>query len=258
MKHQYEVSGAQLAITIDGVTFGYRRDHRVLSELTTTFPHGASVLLGPNGAGKSTLLGLIADTLRPRSGTVTVEGIGGAGDRGNRKRYRQGVAWLPQRSGAFPGLTAREHVAYCGWLKGLNRRDAWDRARTALAAVDLASRADVRASTLSGGQIRRLGVAGALVSGAQWILLDEPTAGLDPAQRARFAQVVQHLPSDVSVVVSTHQTEDVATTYDHVTVLVDGKVPFAGPVNTFTEPFATLSPAAAVTASYARFTSEDD
>ena len=128
----------------------------------------------------------------------------------------------------------------------------------ALTAVDLSTRSDVRASTLSGGQIRRLGVAGALVSGAQWILLDEPTAGLDPAQRARFAQVMQNLPREISVIVSTHQTEDVAATYDHVTVLVDGHVPFSGSVDAFTEPFPGLSPADAITASYARFTSEDD
>lgn len=128
----------------------------------------------------------------------------------------------------------------------------------ALTAVDLSTRSDVRASTLSGGQIRRLGVAGALVSGAQWILLDEPTAGLDPAQRARFAQVMQNLPREISVIVSTHQTEDVAATYDHVTVLVDGHVPFSGSVDSFTEPFPGLSPADAITASYARFTSEDD
>jgi ABC-type multidrug transport system ATPase subunit len=245
-------------VRIDELGFGYRRGHPVFSGLSTAFPAGASVLLGPNGAGKSTLLGLVADTLRPSSGTIGIEGLGDAGERGNRRRYRRAVAWLPQRSGAFPGLTAREHVAYCGWLKGLARRDAWDRSVAALESVDLAGRADVRAAALSGGQIRRLGVAGALVSGAQWILLDEPTAGLDPAQRARFAQVIQNLPTGVSVVVSTHQTEDIAATYDHVTVLVDGQVPFAGAVRAFTEPFADLSPAEAITASYARFTTEDD
>ncbi|WIE84562.1 ATP-binding cassette domain-containing protein [Curtobacterium sp. MCPF17_021] len=247
-----------MGIQIDELTFGYRRDHTVLSGLSTVFPTGASVLLGPNGAGKSTLLGLVADTLRPRAGTISIEGLGEPGTRGDRRRYRRGVAWLPQRSGAFPGLTAREHVAYCGWLKGLSRADAWDRSTAALTSVDLATRADARASSLSGGQIRRLGVAGALVSGAQWILLDEPTAGLDPAQRARFARVIQNLPTEVSVVVSTHQTEDVAATYDHVTVLVDGRVPFAGSVGAFAEPFAGFSPAEAMTASYARFTGEDD
>ncbi|MBF4609250.1 ATP-binding cassette domain-containing protein [Curtobacterium sp. VKM Ac-1393] len=247
-----------MAVEIDELAFGYRRDHQVISGLSTVFPSGASVLLGPNGAGKSTLLGLIADTLRPPAGMIRVEGLGSPSDRGNRRRYRRGVAWLPQLSGAFPGLTTREHVAYCGWLKGLSRSDAWDRATAALTAVDLAARADVRATTLSGGQIRRLGVAGALVSGAQWILLDEPTAGLDPAQRSRFAQVMQNLPTEVSVIVSTHQTEDVAATYDHVTVLVDGHVPFSGSVDAFTEPFETLAPADAITASYARFTNEDD
>jgi len=247
-----------LAVQIDELAFGYRRDHHVFASLSAVFPSGGTVLLGPNGAGKSTLLSLVADALRPSSGTIGVDGLGSPSDRGNRRRYRRGVAWLPQRSNAFPGLSAREHVAYCGWLKGLSRSAAWNGAMAALDAVDLAARADVRATTLSGGQIRRLGVAGALVSGAQWILLDEPTAGLDPAQRARFAQVMQNLPREISVIVSTHQTEDVAATYDHVTVLVDGHVPFSGSVDAFTEPFSGLSPADAIAASYARFTSEDD
>jgi ABC-2 type transport system ATP-binding protein len=247
-----------MTITVRDLCFAHPRRPPLFTGLALEVPPGRSVLLGPNGAGKSTLLALIADALRPSSGRISVDPVGSPTARGNRRRYRQAVSWLPQQSVAVPGLTVREHVAYFGWLKGLNRSEAWSRAVGALTSVDLLTRADQRASTLSGGQMRRLGVASALVSGASWILLDEPTAGLDPAQRNRFTQLLQSLPDHVSVLVSTHQTEDVATTVDHVTVLVDGRVPFAGTVGDFTRPFDDLGPASAVAAAYTHLVGEDD
>ncbi|PYY34995.1 ABC transporter [Curtobacterium sp. MCPF17_046] len=247
-----------MTITLRDLSFAHPRRPPLFTDLSLDVPTGRSVLLGPNGAGKSTLLALIADALRPRSGTITVGPVGSASTKGNRRRFRQTVSWLPQQSVAMPGLSVREHVAYSGWLKGLTRADAWDRAEGALSAVDLGTRADQRASTLSGGQMRRLGVASALVSGASWLLLDEPTAGLDPAQRNRFAQVVQGLPDHVSVLISTHQTDDVVATIEHVTVLVDGRVPFTGTVADFTRPFVGREPAAAVVAAYTQFADGED
>lgn len=247
-----------MSLHVQGVGFAYQRARRVFEGLTVRFEEGRTVLLGPNGAGKSTLLSLAADALRPQAGEIAVDGVGSASGRGNRSRYRQAVGWLPQHAAAFPGLNAREHVAYAGWLKGLNRTEAWDRALSALVSVDLDARAEVRASTLSGGQLRRLGVASALVAGATWILLDEPTAGLDPAQRARFSQVMQNLPADVSIIVSTHQTEDVYDTYGQVVLLVDGKVPFHGTVADFTAADPEIDPRDAVARAYSRYVGAED
>lgn len=247
-----------MTITLRGLSFAHPRRPPLFTDLSLEIPQGRSVLLGPNGAGKSTLLALIADALHPRSGTISVGPAGSASTKGNRRRFRRAVSWLPQHTAAMPGLTVHEQVAYSGWLKGLSRADAWERSEGALAAADLGARSDQRAATLSGGQMRRLGVASALVSGASWLLLDEPTAGLDPAQRKRFTQVVQGLPDDVSVLISTHQTDDVAATIDHVTVLVDGAVPFSGTVADFTRPFEDREPAAAVVAAYTRLVDGDD
>ncbi|KTR02392.1 ABC transporter [Curtobacterium luteum] len=248
-----------LHIDIDGLSFAHIGGRAVFRDLRLHVPAGRTVVLGPNGAGKSTLLNLIGDALRPSAGRVRVSGIGSPSDRRNRGRYRRAVALLPQQSIVTPGLTVREHVAYQGWLQGLSRRDAWARSERALATVDLADRADDRAQRLSGGQTRRMGLAGALVGGARLLLLDEPTAGLDPAQRARFADIVQSLPTDVSVVVSTHQTEDVLATYGWIVVMDNGGASYTGTVASFT---ATARPANPgddpVVAAYARLVSADD
>lgn len=174
-----------MELRIVGCSFAYRRSLPVFDGYTASFAPGRTVLLGPNGAGKSTLLALLADSLQPQKGYVeTGTGLSPRTWRG-RREFRRRVAWLPQQVAPFPGLTVREHVAYAGWLKGLSRRDAWRRSTAALEDVDLASLAGRRATQLSGGQTRRMGIAGALVHEAEAILLDEPTAGLDPVADLR-------------------------------------------------------------------------
>lgn len=215
-----------------GVSFRYGR-RTVFDGLDVEFPTGRTVLLGPNGAGKSTLLAVLADALQLRSGAVLLEQRPKPGRGAGRRAFRRAVAWLPQSVRVFPGLTVREHVAYTGWLKGLSRAEAWAAAAPALTQVDLTALADRKATQLSGGQARRMGIAGALAHGARVLLLDEPTAGLDPDQRERFRGLLQQLPQDLTVVVSTHQTEDVADAYDRVAVLVAGRVPFTGTLDGF-------------------------
>jgi ABC-2 type transport system ATP-binding protein len=211
-----------MSLVIDKMSFGYRRSGMIFAGFDATIATGRTLLLGRNGAGKSTLLALVADGLRPSTGTIRIAGVGAAGDRRNRWIYRRSVGWLPQTVPVFPGLSVRESVAYSGWLKGLRRRDAWDASLGALRAVDLVHRADQRAATLSGGQRKRLGIAGTLVSRPSWLLLDEPMAGLDPEQRVRVAAALRALPDEASVIVSTHQTEDVAADFESAKVLSGG------------------------------------
>jgi ABC-2 type transport system ATP-binding protein len=222
-----------MELQISDCSFGYRPGVRVLDNYSQPFGNGRTVLLGPNGAGKSTLLALLANSLQPDSGRVVLGARWSPQVWRERKEFRKRVAWLPQQVVPFPGLTVREHVAYAGWLKGLSRRDAWERSASALEAVDLESLSGRRAAQLSGGQTRRMGLAGALVHEAQAILLDEPTAGLDPAQRARFRAILDRIGPDRILIVSTHQTEDVHESYDRVVLLVDGTTPFAGSVADF-------------------------
>ncbi|MEE1766037.1 MULTISPECIES: ATP-binding cassette domain-containing protein [unclassified Streptomyces] len=210
-------------------TYAYsRRKAPILRDFSYGLADGLTILLGPNGAGKSTLLKLAASVHRPSSGTVTLDGVPS-----HAKSYRRDVAWMPQDITPMPSLTAREYVAYIGWLKGMARGHAWDRALHALARVELTKQADIRTSQLSGGQLRRVGVAGALVHDARVLLLDEPTAGMDPRQRRVFRDVLGNLTDDVRVLMSTHDVADLAEEADQVTVLYGGEILQTGPTRSF-------------------------
>lgn len=219
-----------MPIGFQSVDFGYRRRVPVVQRFTLDFPRGRTVFLGPNGAGKSTVLSLAASVLRPDSGTV-VYGRKTTTRRGDLTAFRRRIAWLPQQIESVPRLTAREQVAYVGWLKGMNRRDAWDRSLGALERVELADLAGQKVRRMSGGQQRRIGVAQSLVHEAEVLLLDEPTAGMDPRQRRVFHEILSGL--DQHVVLSTHDVADLEETYDHVVVLDRGTVRFAGGVRDF-------------------------
>ncbi|MFI5530190.1 ATP-binding cassette domain-containing protein [Kitasatospora sp. NPDC051853] len=227
-----------MPVEIRDCSFRYRRGVEVLSGLNLRFGAGCTVLLGPNGAGKSTLLGLVSSVLRPTSGQVRLEGPGGSagldtGRAKDLKEYRRRVGWLPQQVRPVPGLRVREQAAYAGWLKGLSRREAWEKSSRALEQVGLSPLADRRSSELSGGQLRRLGIAQTLVHGARLVLLDEPTAGLDPVQRGVLRELIAELRHLTSFVVSTHQTEDLAEVYDEVVLLDRGEIRHQGPVDSF-------------------------
>ncbi|MBW1597803.1 ATP-binding cassette domain-containing protein [Streptomyces sp. JJ38] len=213
-------------------TFRYRASSPVLDRVSLEFPEGGSVLLGPNGAGKSTLLALGASSLTPRTGAVTWKNLDSA-RRGDRREYRRGVGWLPQQVHPLPGLTVREQAAYAGWLKGLSKAEAWSRSALALARVRLSDLADRRSHELSGGQLRRLGIAQTLTHDADVILLDEPTAGLDPVQRGVFRELMGELGEHLSFIVSTHQTEDLLDVYESVVVLDRGRIAYQGHTDTF-------------------------
>ncbi|MFE1383536.1 ATP-binding cassette domain-containing protein [Streptomyces sp. NPDC058740] len=221
-----------MTLQFSGIDFRYNRKSSVFTALDLTIDAPATVLLGPNGAGKSTLMSLAATHLRPTSGHISWRGRTASGRR-DRARYVKAVAWLPQDIAAIPGLTVREQVAYAGWLKGMSRSSAWQASADALARVNLADLAERRSHQLSGGQKRRMGLAGALTHRSELILLDEPTAGLDPTQRRVFRTLLEKLSNDVRVVVSTHQTEDLAESYSHVVVLDCGSVRFQGTIADF-------------------------
>lgn len=200
-----------------------RSTRRVLTNFSWELPPGRTVLLGPNGAGKSTLLALGAGALAPASGAVMV---GDGND--DRTALRRRVGWMPQQIRPIAGMSCAELVAYAGWLKGLSTEHATVRAQSVLAQVDLLDEAHQPSTQLSGGQLRRLGLAQALVQGAGVLLLDEPTAGLDPKQRARFREVLHEVPTETPILVSTHQVDDLTDLFDNVVVLDQGQVRFVG------------------------------
>lgn len=217
-------------IQFEGVTYRYtRRAAPALKDLSWALESPRTVLLGPNGAGKSTLLALGANVLSPQRGTVSVSSVGRSSRRLGRE-LRQAVGWMPQHVPAVKGLTAREQCAYAGWLKGMSKSDAWAEAKTALDWVGLLELEEKRATHLSGGQLRRLGLASVLVSRPQHLLLDEPTVGLDPAQRSRFRGLLQDLESvrECTILVSTHLVDDIGELFDQVAVMDEGEIRFTG------------------------------
>ncbi|MER6441921.1 ATP-binding cassette domain-containing protein [Streptomyces sp. NPDC001185] len=210
-----------MTLELTACTYGYRRRRDpILRDFSYRVPNGLTVLLGPNGAGKSTFLKIAASVIRPSSGEVRLGELAAG-----TKEFRQAVAWMPQDIVSMPTLSAREYVAYVGWLKGMNRRDAWSKARRTLHRVGLDEQAGKKTCQLSGGQLRRVGVASALVHGSQVLLLDEPTAGMDPHQRRVFRDILASLTAEgVNVLLSTHDVADLAEEADHVTVLNSGRL----------------------------------
>lgn len=234
----WRIAPYSMSLLFDLVSFRYGRRTPVFKDFGLRIDARATCLLGPNGAGKSTLMAIAASHLSPASGSVTFNGCTAEGRR--LTAYRRRVAWIPQQITPVPGLTVREQVAYAGWLKGMPRDAAWKASEEALHRVDLTRLAGRKSHQVSGGQLRRMGIAGALTHRSELILMDEPTAGLDPMQRLVFRELVEDLVGSVQVIVSTHQTEDLAELYTHVAVLAHGEIRFQGSP----DDFHALAPAA--------------
>ena len=140
---------------------------------------------------------------------------------------------MPQRIVPMTGLTVREQVAYHAWLKGVPRTRAWELSARALERVQVSDLAGRKSGKLSGGELRRLGLAQSIVHQPPVLLLDEPTAGLDPAQRGRFREILRGLTDGTTVLVSTHQTSDLSDLFHRVIVLSDGQCRFTGDTEDF-------------------------
>jgi ABC-2 type transport system ATP-binding protein len=195
--------------------------HMAVNGVDLSLATGVHGLLGPNGAGKTTLIRALATVLRPAGGELALSG-------GKELReVRRQLGYLPQDFGFYRRFTVREFVEYMAWLKEMPKAEVPGAVQRAIERVGLTDRADAKLKTLSGGMIRRAGIAQALVNDPVILLLDEPTAGLDPAQRMQFRQLLREL-TDTCVVVSTHLVEDVAAACTDVVLLAEGRVVFQG------------------------------
>ena len=201
---------------------------RALAGVSLVLGHGITGLLGPNGAGKTTLMRILATVLRPDAGQIRILGREPA-DPAARPEIRRRLGYMPQEPGFHPRFTAFEFVDYVAILKELTERRArHDEVRRVLGLVGLEDVAHRRIKALSGGMRRRVALAQALLGQPRLLILDEPTAGLDPEQRLRFREPGHQLAEDRAVLISTHQTEDVAALCRHVVVLDAGREAFAG------------------------------
>ncbi len=212
---------------LDGVTKHYGRV-RAVDGISARIGAGITGLLGPNGAGKTTLLGLVATLQAPDAGRMELLGLD-PGDAQQRVALRRRLGYLPQEPGFHRRFSVFDFVDYVAILKELtDRRARHAEVERVIDVVGLSDRADSRIRDLSGGMRRRVALAQALVGDPRLLLLDEPTAGLDPEQRLRFRDLVSRLGEDRTVVVSTHQTEDVAALCQQVLVMHDGRIRFSG------------------------------
>jgi ABC-2 type transport system ATP-binding protein len=188
---------------------------------------GVFGLLGPNGAGKTSLLRMMATVISPSSGSLRLLGRD-PDDYGPRREIRRKLGYLPQNLGYYPGFTVAEFAEYFALLKEVPAGRVPAAVAAAVDRVDLGSKAKARLRTLSGGMLRRAGIAQAIVNEPQLLLLDEPTAGLDPEQRVAFRALLRELGQAATVVVSTHLVEDVGAACTEVAVMDNGKVVFQG------------------------------
>jgi ABC-2 type transport system ATP-binding protein len=189
---------------------------------------GITGLLGPNGAGKTTLLRCLATVLAPDAGDINVLGFD-PDKSSERTEVRRRLGYMPQEPGFYQSFTCFDFLDYLAILKEhVEASSRHEVVRAALARTGLEEKSNVKIKKLSGGMRRRLALAQALIGSPPFLVLDEPTAGLDPEQRFRFRELISDLSESRTVLLSTHQTEDVSAICDRVLVMDQGRVLFDG------------------------------
>jgi ABC-2 type transport system ATP-binding protein len=188
---------------------------------------GVFGLLGPNGAGKTSLLRMLATILPPSSGKLWLLDRD-PGRPAPRREIRRRLGYLPQNLGYYPSFTVVEFIEYFALLKEMPPHLVPKAVATAVETVDLGPKAKAKLRTLSGGMLRRVGIAQAIVNDPELLLFDEPTAGLDPEQRVAFRALMRDLGQRATVIVSTHLVEDVGAACSEVALMSEGKIVFRG------------------------------
>jgi ABC-2 type transport system ATP-binding protein len=215
-------------IQIENLSKTYRGGVRALSNVTLAIDTGMFGLVGPNGAGKTTLMRILAGLLRPTGGHVTAFGHDLATYEG-RYALKMNLGYLPQELGLYPNLNACEFLDYMAILKGIT--DAGERHRqidALLEQVRLTDSAKRRLKTYSGGMKRRIGIAQALLGNPRLLIVDEPTAGLDPEERVRFRNLLSDMALERTIILSTHIVEDISQSCNDLAVMRGGAVIFRG------------------------------
>ena len=228
----------------------YPDGHEALRGVDLALGEGMFGLLGPNGAGKTTLLSIIVLALEPSRGERRYGDLDPR-TRGSRAAIRRMLGYLPQDFQPVGHLTGIEYLLFCARLRevALSRHELERRARRLLAAVDLTDAANRAAGTYSGGMRRRLGIAQAMIHAPRLLVIDEPTAGLDPEERIRFRNLIAEVAESVAVILSTHICEDIEATCDRVAVLTHGTIVFDGRPSELME---RMGAASTLEAAYAR------
>lgn len=211
-----------MELKLDRVTKQYGSKIAV-DRVSLTLQKGVYGLLGANGAGKTTLMRMMCGILKPDGGTVTLDGL----DAGCED-YRAQLGYLPQDFGYYPDFTGTDFLLYLSAVKGLDQRQARSRAAELTELVGLKDMAKKKIKTYSGGMKQRLGIAQALLNDPNVLIMDEPTAGLDPKERVRFRDLLTAIGNDSIVLLSTHIVSDIEHIADVILMMKNGQLIFQG------------------------------
>ncbi len=222
-----------MELHIQDLTKQYYRGKRAVENLSLELTNGMFGLLGPNGAGKTTLMKMLATLIEPTSGEVRFDEF--LLGRDNQK-IRRIIGYLPQEYGLYLTLTARELLNYMATLHGKFDNHNWrSRINAVLEQVNLHDVADQRVGDFSGGMRQRLGIAQALLNNPQLLIVDEPTAGLDPAERVRFRNLLGQLSGERIVILSTHIVDDISSSCNDMALIDGGHIRYRGQPTEFIE-----------------------
>lgn len=207
-----------MELTVRDLSKHYK-DKRAVDGVSLRLTEGINGLLGANGAGKTTLMRMLCGILKPTAGSVSLDGVDVSSE-----DYRAVLGYLPQDFGYYPDFTGLDFLLYLAALKGLSRSHAKRKAAELLKLVGLADVGKKKIKTYSGGMKQRLGIAQALLNDPRLLIVDEPTAGLDPKERVRFRNLIAGLGQDTIVLLSTHIVSDVEHIADHMLMMSNGKI----------------------------------
>lgn len=207
-----------MELTIENISKQYK-NHTAVDHLSLKLQNGIYGLLGSNGAGKTTLMRMICGILKPTDGAISFDGMDV-----NDESYRSMLGYLPQDFGYYPEFTGQDFLMYMAALKGLTKSQAKQRTKELLQLVSLEDAAKKKVKTYSGGMKQRLGIAQALLNQPKLLVLDEPTAGLDPKERVKFRSLISELGNEGIVLLSTHIVSDIETIADTILIMKNGRI----------------------------------
>ena len=211
-----------MELIADRLTKQYKNKIAV-DRMSFTLTNGVTGLIGANGAGKTTLMRLLSGILIPTSGTVTCDGMDV-----DTEEYRDILGYLPQEFGYYPEFSGRDFLLYMSAVKWLAKPDAKRKTEDLIELVGLRDAARKKVRTYSGGMKQRLGIAQALLNDPQVLIMDEPTAGLDPQERIRFRELISGLGEDRIVLLSTHIVSDLEHIADRLMIMKEGRLIWQG------------------------------
>lgn len=219
-----------MEIQLDNLTKQYG-SRTAVDGVSIALKPGVYGLLGANGAGKTTLMRMICGVLEPSSGQIRADGknIDQLGE-----KYYDRLGYMPQNFGYYPDFTAREFLLYMAAVKGLDKKRAGNRADELLSTVNLTKMTGKKIRSFSGGMKQRLGIAQAELNDPELLILDEPTAGLDPKERVRFRNLISDLARNKTVILSTHIVSDIAYIADTILLMKNGRFILTGSVDEVT------------------------